>query len=117
MEVTCMDGVGTKSGQVGTGLISDEDGSTTKLVFTPALVKTSLHDSFVLVRTGSRHSAALSTDQHLYTWGWNGYGQLCHNDQTDRVTPSRVKFFAANNLSILDVICEGWFTLVKVRKS
>lgn len=34
--------------------------------------------SFRCVRSGARHSAALSVCGLLYTWGWNGYQQLGH---------------------------------------
>ena len=39
---------------------------------------------------GSDHSAAITTDGSLYTWGWNNYGQLGLGDKTDRITPVKV---------------------------
>lgn len=84
-----------------------------KLVFLPSLVDTSLDDSFTLIKTGSRHSVAVSTSGQCFTWGWNGYGQLGHGDQSNCVKPRMVSFFEQNNLKVIDVICSDWVTVVK----
>ena len=39
------------------------------------------------VSCGGGHTAAIKTDGTLWTWGYNGYGQLGINDVTDRSTP------------------------------
>ncbi len=39
------------------------------------------------VSHGIIHSAAIKTDGTLWTWGYNGYGQLGINDTTSRSTP------------------------------
>ncbi|KAN0031462.1 hypothetical protein ACTFIV_005326 [Dictyostelium citrinum] len=46
------------------------------------------------VYAGGASSAAISKDsQKLYTWGYNKYGQLGINNQTDQFTPFRCVFF------------------------
>ena len=45
------------------------------------------------VSFGTYHSAAITEDGSLYTWGWNEYGQLGLGDSgegTDRSTPTKV---------------------------
>ena len=39
---------------------------------------------------GGRHAAAIKTDGKLWTWGRNTYGQLGHNDTTQRNTPTQL---------------------------
>jgi len=39
------------------------------------------------VSTGGYHTAAIKTDGTLWTWGYNGQGQLGTNDTTNRNTP------------------------------
>jgi YD repeat-containing protein len=39
------------------------------------------------VDCGYNSTAAIKTDGTLWTWGYNGYGQLGSNDATDRLTP------------------------------
>ncbi|KAM9952684.1 hypothetical protein ACTFIR_007738 [Dictyostelium discoideum] len=58
-----------------------------------ALTSTSNIES---VYAGGASSAALGKDsiqRKLYTWGYNKYGQLGINNQTDQYTPSRCIFF------------------------
>ena len=43
-----------------------------------------------MVATGAYHSVALKADGTVYTWGYNGYGQLGDNSATDRHSPVRV---------------------------
>lgn len=63
----------------------------------------SFTDRFTLVRTNTdprndfttlsgvyAHSAALRPDGSLWTWGWNGYGQLGDNSTTSKATPTLI---------------------------
>ena len=47
-------------------------------------------DKSVMVSLGMYHSAAISNNGELYTWGRNDYGQLGHGDYTDRSEPTKV---------------------------
>lgn len=44
----------------------------------------------VACSAGFGHSAALTEDGDLYTWGFNIYGQLGVGDQKTRVYPQRI---------------------------
>jgi len=52
-------------------------------VSVPSLVEIT-DQEFCAVGCGSRHSAALTRSGKVLTWGWNGYGQLGHEDNTGR---------------------------------
>ena len=64
--------------------------------------------NFAAIRCGARHSAAVTEDGQLYTWGWNEYGQL-GNGQAEgmSVLPSPVKL----SDRVLSVHCGYWNTL------
>ena len=86
-----------------------------KLVFTPELVDTPLDERFAAVSCGSRHSAGVTETGGLFTWGWNGYGQLCHGDQQDGYVPTRVDGLLGK-LNVVGVECGDWSTLVLCRE-
>ena len=44
----------------------------------------------IAVSLGWSHSAAITADGDLYTWGSNSYGQLGLSDMTDRKSPAKV---------------------------
>lgn len=108
-----------ESGQIGCAATDDDDESMKvtednipKLLFEPTLVDTPMDKLFTHVSTGSRHSAAVTTDGMLYTWGWNAYGQLCHGDQENRLTPCKVSCF--DGQEVKSVQCSDWATLVVI---
>src|SRR5206468_661362 len=45
---------------------------------------------FTQVALGGEHSAALTADGQLYTWGPGGHAQLGHGDNRDHDTPALV---------------------------
>ena len=100
-----------ESGQV--GVLEEEDNGLQKLCFFPTLLNTPLHITFCQISAGSRHSAGVTIDGELYTWGWNGYGQLCHSDQNTRTSPTKVEFFIGGNFKVVEVVCSQWCTVVK----
>ncbi|XP_054765931.2 uncharacterized protein LOC129272866 [Lytechinus pictus] len=69
------------------------------------------------VSCGSRHTAAVTFDKRLYTWGWGKYGQLGHGDMRSLDTPKMVEFFLQNRLDVLDLTCGDWITAVYTRSS
>jgi hypothetical protein len=46
---------------------------------------------FRSVAAGSCHSLALSKDGRVFSWGWNGNGQLGQGDKLDRLSPTLVE--------------------------
>lgn len=55
-------------GQLGHGKVEDED--------EPQLIEALAGLKMISIAAGGWHSCALSKDGDLYTWGWNGNGQL-----------------------------------------
>ena len=45
----------------------------------------------VFISAGYRHSAAVTDDGSLYTWGEGDFGRLGHGDSQSRFLPTRVK--------------------------
>jgi len=86
-----------------------------KLVFLPQLVDTPLDEQFVSVSAGTRHTCAVSERGELYTWGWNGYGQLFHGDAENRYVPMHVQFRRYSNVFVENVICSDWGTLIQIK--
>ncbi|BDR54328.1 hypothetical protein KIMH_04390 [Bombiscardovia apis] len=66
------------------------DGTTTNRS-QPVRVKTPAGVHFTHISVGDLHSLAIGDDGHVYSWGWNGYGQLGDGTTTDRSTPTPVK--------------------------
>ncbi|XP_012088011.1 ultraviolet-B receptor UVR8 isoform X2 [Jatropha curcas] len=62
-----------------------------------------------LVSCGARHSAILTDDGQVYSWGWNKYGQLGLGDSIDRNIPSQVPIDGCQPKNIK---CGWWHTLL-----
>jgi len=59
---------------------------------------------------GASHYALIeNTDgsRELWSWGYNGYGQLGHNDTTNRTVPTQVSFSQAVNGKIVEIWSTG----------
>jgi len=50
------------------------------------------------IAAGYRHSVALTVSGALFTWGYNGYGQLGVGDQTDRFLPVLVRMLRSQKV-------------------
>lgn len=71
------------------------------------------HDAIIkTVSCGSRHTAAISEDGQLWTWGWNGYNQLGLNKLTSVDYPNCVQI--PPEYKVQDVICNYWNTVIVV---
>lgn len=68
---------------------------------------TIVNGSWLKVAAGGKHSAAISTDGHLYTTGWNGKGQLGTGDTDNRDQWTLV----AEDKTFVDVACGNQFTV------
>ncbi len=58
---------------------------------------------FKKVRMAGRSGFALSEDGEVWSWGYNGYGQLGHGDTVNRAAAERIEYFATNNITIVDI--------------
>lgn len=68
---------------------------------------TIINGSWLKVAAGGKHSAAISTDGHLYTTGWNSRGQLGTGDTDNRFEWTEV----ASDKTFTDVACGNQFTV------
>lgn len=82
----------------------------------PALLDLNPQCEIKTVSCGSRHTAAVTTEGELYTWGWGEYGQLGHQNLISSDEPQRVEFFNEQQLCVTDVVCGAWNTFVAVVK-
>ncbi|KAG8179395.1 hypothetical protein JTE90_011404 [Oedothorax gibbosus] len=64
-----------------------------------------------IVRCGSRHTAVITENNQLWTWGWNGYGQLGHKKSLLSDKPEKVDL--PKDLVPSSLKCKFWSTLVK----
>ncbi|WRX24445.1 Regulator of chromosome condensation [Theobroma cacao] len=62
-----------------------------------------------MVSCGARHSAILTDDGRVLSWGWNKYGQLGLGDTIDRNTPAPVPI---DGCLPKNVACGWWHTLL-----
>lgn len=68
---------------------------------------TIINGSWLKAAAGGKHSAAISTDGHLYATGWNGSGQLGTGDTDNRFEWTEV----ASDKTFTDVACGNQFTV------
>lgn len=59
---------------------------------------------FVQVAFGPYCGFALDADGRVYSWGYNGYGQLGHGDTINRQYAKRIEHFIANDIKIARII-------------
>ncbi len=108
------------SGQIGTCDKNDQDS-----VFVAYPNKLKIYDDFGdenknlkfrNLSLGSRHSALISQDNNLYTFGWNKYNQLFQSDiyqekdETQTIEEPTIVDEYENR--VRDVKCGTWFTLI-----
>ena len=59
---------------------------------------------------GGFHTAALTNDGKVFTWGNNRWGQLGHGDYKQRHIPTKVE--SLDGLFIAKIACGEWHTVV-----
>lgn len=57
--------------------------------------------------SSAHHCLALDENGALWTWGYNAYGQLGHNDTTNRSIPTQINQALFNNNPIVAIWCSG----------
>ncbi|XP_031485128.1 ultraviolet-B receptor UVR8 isoform X2 [Nymphaea colorata] len=94
---------GNQFGQLGTG--NDQAETLPRLLSAPSLE----NKHAKLVSCGARHSAILTEEGDVFSWGWNKYGQLGLGDVIDRSIPSQVPLIDCHPTK---VACGWWHTLL-----
>ncbi|XP_073137412.1 ultraviolet-B receptor UVR8-like isoform X2 [Henckelia pumila] len=95
---------GNQFGQLGLGTNSERSEVVPKLLDASVLE----NKKAKTVSAGARHSAILTGDGEIFSWGWNKYGQLGLGDVIDRSTPTPV---ATLNYLPKKIACGWWHTL------
>jgi regulator of chromosome condensation len=74
-------------------------------------------DYFVSIAGGAGHSAAITAQGHLYTWGYGDLLQLGHGNYNDQLTPKVVwtKEIAGFQRFVVQASCGGQHTIVLTR--
>ena len=84
-----------------------------KTIPLPRLIDTcNMELNFTNISCGTRHSAAVTEYGTLYTWGWNGYGQLCQGETTTCPLPSVVHLLGNPSVTAVSVHCGHWNTVI-----
>ncbi|XP_016542341.1 ultraviolet-B receptor UVR8 isoform X3 [Capsicum annuum] len=96
---------GNQFGQLGLGTGTDHSETSPRLVDASILE----NKNAKLVSCGARHSAIMTEDSKIYSWGWNKYGQLGLGDTVDRNDPCEVSI---DDCRPKDVACGWWHTLL-----
>lgn len=76
----------------------------------PTVQKSLRHQNIVYINMGEEHSAAITKEGGLFTWGAGMYGQLGHGKNTNEILPRKV--FELMGSSICQVSCGRCHTLV-----
>ncbi|XP_067858724.1 probable E3 ubiquitin-protein ligase HERC4 isoform X1 [Heptranchias perlo] len=96
-----------KFGQLG---LNDEDDR-----YAPALLKSLRTQKIVYVCCGEDHTAALTKEGGVFTFGAGGYGQLGHNSTNHEINPRKV--FELMGYAITQIACGRQHTLAFVPSS
>jgi len=72
-------------------------------VMLPKLVECLLPHKVRQLSLGTSHSAAITDDGFVFTWGYGGDGRLGHGDERDHLVPKQLKYFGQEN--IVQVVC------------
>ncbi|RHN68298.1 putative regulator of chromosome condensation 1/beta-lactamase-inhibitor protein II [Medicago truncatula] len=94
---------GNQFGQLGTG--SDQAETLPRLLDCPSLENVNVKT----ISCGARHTALVTDNGKVFSWGWNKYGQLGLGDVIDRNIPSEV---AIEGCIAKNVACGWWHTLL-----
>ncbi|XP_052184195.1 ultraviolet-B receptor UVR8 isoform X2 [Diospyros lotus] len=99
---------GNQFGQLGTG--TDQAETLPRLLDAPGLENMNVK----AVSCGARHSAVVTDDGKVFSWGWNKYGQLGLGDMIDRSVPSQVQI---EGCVAKNIACGWWHTLLLAESS
>lgn len=93
--------------------MAEEDSLAVSFLTSPQILDMSPPEEILVesASCGSRHTAAVTRDGRLYTWGFGQWGQLGHRDQWTKDHPTRVDSFSAK---VIEVYCREWNTFILV---
>lgn len=79
--------------------------------YIPRLVSALVCHKVVQATCGSYHTAAVTEDGHLYTWGGGMYGKLGHGNEMGHSTPTRVEALFKDGIKVTSVACGSRHTV------
>lgn len=99
----------------GSRKVSTEDNSPVTFLMSPQILDMCPPEEILIkkVSCGSRHTAAITQEGHLYTWGFGRWGQLGHGNEWTLDTPTRVESLGLG-VKCIDVYCKEWNTFMLV---
>lgn len=77
----------------------------------PTLVEALAAKRVTRVSCGAYHTAAITSRGEMWTWGRGDHGQLGHGDTSNRLQPTLVEVFRADNQKISLISCGTMHTL------
>ena len=80
-------------------------------VLRPALIEALSHVRCICVSAGELHSAAVTSDGDVYTWGDGFCGQLGHADKRPQVLPKQVEYGGLEDECVTSISCGSRHTL------
>jgi RCC1 and BTB domain-containing protein len=78
--------------------------------YVPRIIQSLTGQVVVQVTCGSYHTAAVTSDGSLYTWGGGMYGKLGHGNEAGCSTPKRVEGLVG--LCVAQIACGSRHTVV-----
>ena len=84
--------------------------STTRYRYEPTLLVPNTYEKieWIQIECGGYHTVGLTKNGEVYSWGYNGYGQLGHGDNEPRTIPMKVE--SLDGMVITKISCGGWHT-------
>ena len=82
------------------------ESSTSRNCYEPTLLNTITDDKleWIQIDCGVWHTAGLTKKGEVFTWGYNGWGQLGHGDKDERTIPTKVA--SLDGLFIIKISCD-----------
>ena len=97
-----------ENGQIGIEK-SDELKTPASIVDVPTLCNLPELD-FIIVKAGSRHSMAVSSEGLCFVWGWNKYKQLGFTDLKEIRIPKQLPL----NGKVVSIECKFWSSIIQI---
>ena len=74
---------------------------------TPSRIEANLGATITQITSFYQHSAVLTADGHIHTWGWNTQSQIGNNTTTNTLSPIQVNFSSLLNRDITSITFDG----------
>ena len=90
------------------------DVSRKEIVYHPTKLSIDNNISWTQIVCGEYHTVAINSNGEVFTWGYNGCGQLGHGDKENRNVPTKVESLSGEN--VVKVSCGTFHTVALTAK-